>query len=53
MISGGQFRLHAEIVNQPASDDATQWQLRPGMDVQMKVFQSAALAHRHQPPLHR
>lgn len=53
MISGGQFRLHAEIVNQPASDDSSQWQLRPGMDVQMKVFKSAALAHQRKSSVKR
>jgi len=38
MLPGGQYRLHAEIVNRPADHAADHWQLRPGTEVRMRIF---------------
>ncbi|MCG8653099.1 MAG: hypothetical protein MI861_24885, partial [Pirellulales bacterium] len=50
VLQEGRFRLHAEIINQPSLRDETQWQLRPGVEVQMKVFVTAAVAQRNSAP---
>jgi multidrug efflux pump subunit AcrA (membrane-fusion protein) len=37
MLPGSRFRLHAEVVNQPDENDPSQWQLKPGVPVRMKI----------------
>jgi multidrug efflux pump subunit AcrA (membrane-fusion protein) len=45
MLPGGRLRLHAEIVNGTVENDRTQWLLRPGAEVRMKVYTSVATAN--------
>lgn len=52
MLPDGQFRLHAEIVNQRDSGNQDHWQLQPGAAVQMKVYVNA-MARRDLPTLNR
>ncbi len=50
-LPGSRYRLHAEIDNTSLNREKTQWQLKPGTEVQMKVYiahlpeQSAELNH--------
>jgi len=44
MLPNGRLRLHAEIVNGTVEKDRSQWLLRPGAEVRMKVYTSAATA---------
>lgn len=46
MLPGGRFRLHAEVANRPEPGAEGQWQLRPGMEVRMKVHLSHSVARR-------
>ncbi|MFK8111659.1 MAG: efflux RND transporter periplasmic adaptor subunit [Rubripirellula sp.] len=46
MLPGGRFRLHAEIINEPDPGNPNQWQLKPGAEVRMKVYQAASTARR-------
>lgn len=46
MLPGSRFRLHAEIINETMGDDQSQWQLKPGADVRMKVYASASTARK-------
>tara|TARA_R110002049_G_scaffold4601_5_gene32121 strand:+ start:175675 stop:176637 length:963 start_codon:yes stop_codon:yes gene_type:complete len=43
-LPGDRFRLHAEVLNRADERDATQWQLKPGTDVRMKVYASRRIA---------
>ena len=54
VMPGGRYRLHAEVVNEPAtavkkpsaSGTASGWKLRPGAEVRMKVYAPAGVAQR-------
>ncbi len=53
MLPGGRLRLHAEIVNRTVENDRTQWLLRPGAEVRMKVYTSVATANNASQSLNR
>ena len=46
MLPGDRFRLHAEVINRADERNAKQWQLKPGADVQMKVYANTSMADR-------
>ena len=37
-LPGNRFRVHAEVTNRADEHDSRQWQLRPGVDVRMKIY---------------
>jgi multidrug efflux pump subunit AcrA (membrane-fusion protein) len=53
VLPGGRFRLHAEIINRTLSSDSSQWLLKPGAEVAMKVYVSVARSRNPSTPNHR
>ena len=46
MLPDGRVRLHAEIVNGTVKNNRSQWLLRPGAEVRMRVYTSVATANK-------
>lgn len=46
MLPGSRFRLHAEIVNETIGKDQSEWQLKPGADVRMRVYARVSTARK-------
>lgn len=53
VLPGGRFRLHAEIINRTAPNDPSQWLLKPGAEVSMKVYTSVARSPKRSVPFYR
>ncbi|MEM9587353.1 MAG: HlyD family efflux transporter periplasmic adaptor subunit [Planctomycetota bacterium] len=44
LLPGGEYRVHAEVINQQRSDSPGVWKLLPGMEVQMRIESSGRVA---------